>query len=67
MWSELAKDVGGVLLFVVWLAVPPLYVIVLGRTYLVRCRLLYQELRDHGCECDCCVVGVGRHALDRRK
>lgn len=65
MWAELAKDAGGVLLFVVWLAVPPLYVIVLGRTYLARCRLLYQELRDHGCECDCCCADVGRHALRR--
>ncbi|MET8759693.1 hypothetical protein [Lentzea sp. NPDC004782] len=48
-----------------WLAVPPLYVIVLGRTYLSRCRLLYQQLRDHGCECDCCCEDVGRHALRR--
>lgn len=66
MWAELAGDAAGVLLFVVWLAVPPLYVIVLGRTYLARCRLLYQELRDYGCECDCCCDdGTGRHALRR--
>jgi len=54
MWGDLARDVGGILLFVLWLALPPLYVVVLGRTYLRRCRLLYQQLRDYGCECDCC-------------
>ena len=73
MWGDLAQDVAGILLFVLWLALPPLYVIVLGRTYIQRCRLLYQQLRDHGCECDCCCVPaqrtaelpIGRHALRR--
>jgi hypothetical protein len=64
MWGDLAQDVAVILLFVLWLALPPLCVVVLGRTYLRRCRLLYQQLRDHGCECDCCCVPEqGRHAL----
>ena len=64
MWAELAKDAAGILLFVVWLAIPPLYVAVLGRSYLEQCRLTYQELRDHGCECDCCCgADSGRHRM----
>lgn len=47
MWVELA-------LFLVWLTLPVLYVVVLGRSYVRRCAVLYQQLRDHGCACDCC-------------
>lgn len=46
----------GALLFMVWLTLPVLYLLVLGRTYVDRCRVLYQQLRDHGCQCDCCCV-----------
>ncbi|WP_330270408.1 hypothetical protein OG205_24440 [Lentzea sp. NBC_00516] len=33
MWSELAKDAGGIALFVLWLVLPLAYVVVLGRRY----------------------------------
>ncbi|MEO6086130.1 MAG: hypothetical protein ABIQ18_23770 [Umezawaea sp.] len=49
MWGDLAGDVGGLALFLVWLVLPALYVIVLGRSYVEQCR----ELRDQGCRCDC--------------
>jgi hypothetical protein len=80
VWSELARDAASVLLFVLWLALPPLYLIVLGRLYVRRCELTYRLLRDHGCECDCCcprdestqetavveeLPAYGRHALRR--
>jgi hypothetical protein len=80
VWSELAADAAGVLLFVLWLALPPLYLIVLGRLYVRRCELTYRVLRDYGCKCDCCcpwdeptqeIAAVeespayGRHALRR--
>jgi hypothetical protein len=81
VWSNLALDATGILLFLVWLALPPLYLVVLGRSYLRRCQVVYQRLRDHGCECDCCCepdqeteeftaldepVATGRHALRTR-
>jgi hypothetical protein len=80
VWSNLALDAAGILLFLVWLALPPLYLVVLGRSYLRRCQLVYRLMRDHGCECDCCCesdqeteqsvlvdepVTFGRHALRR--
>lgn len=37
MWGELAKDASGILLFLAWLALPPLYTVVLGRRYVRRC------------------------------
>jgi len=42
VWVELT-------LFLVWLTLPVLYVIVLGRSYVAQCR----EVRDQGCRCDC--------------
>lgn len=33
VWSELARDFGGVALFVVWLVLPVIYLVVLGRRY----------------------------------
>jgi hypothetical protein len=56
VWSDLARDTAGIVLFVVWLAMPPIYLIALGRVYLRRYEILYQQLRDYGCECDCCRV-----------
>jgi hypothetical protein len=37
MWGELANDASGILLFLAWLALPPLYAVVLGRRYIRRC------------------------------
>ncbi|MEU6154897.1 hypothetical protein ABZ816_33410 [Actinosynnema sp. NPDC047251] len=37
MWSALSVDVGGIVLFLVWLVLPPLYVIALGRRYVRQC------------------------------
>lgn len=38
MWGELARDYGGVALFVVWLVLPAVYVVVLGRRYVRESR-----------------------------
>jgi hypothetical protein len=43
VWSELASDVPGILLFVLWLFLPPLYIAVLGRRYVARCAESAQE------------------------
>jgi hypothetical protein len=43
VWSELASDVPGILLFVLWLFLPPLYIAVLGRRYAARCEESAQE------------------------
>lgn len=37
MWSALSIDVGGIVLFLVWLVLPPLYVVALGRRYVRQC------------------------------
>lgn len=37
MWSNFADDGFGILLFLVWLALPPLYVVVIGRHYVRQC------------------------------
>lgn len=37
MWSALSVDVSGIVLFLVWLVLPPLYVVVLGRRYVRQC------------------------------
>lgn len=56
MWNRLFGDAPGLLLFLVWLALPPLYVLAVGRHYARRCRELYDLLRIQGCGCDCCLV-----------
>jgi hypothetical protein len=33
VWSELASDFGGVALFLVWLVIPLLYLVAVGRRY----------------------------------
>ncbi|CAL9611620.1 hypothetical protein SUDANB95_05611 [Actinosynnema sp. ALI-1.44] len=38
MWSALATDLGGVVLFLIWLVLPPLYTVVIGRHYARQCR-----------------------------
>lgn len=38
VWTDLAGDVGGVAIFLLWLALPPLYIVVVGRHYVRRCR-----------------------------
>lgn len=38
VWVELARDQVGVLLFLVWLVLPPAYVVVLGRRYVREVR-----------------------------
>lgn len=43
VWSELAKDAGGIALFVVWLVLPLVYVIALGRRYVRQAREAAQE------------------------
>lgn len=43
MWSELAKDAGGIALFVLWLALPLAYVAVLGRRYVRLAREAAQD------------------------
>ncbi|MFJ6672721.1 hypothetical protein ACIQMJ_16555 [Actinosynnema sp. NPDC091369] len=37
-WSELASDLGGVGLFLVWLVIPLLYLVVIGRRYVRQCQ-----------------------------
>jgi len=37
LWTELANDVPGILLFLLWLLLPPVYVAVLGRRYAQQC------------------------------
>ena len=37
MWSNFADDGFGILLFLVWLVLPPLYVVVIGRCYVRQC------------------------------
>jgi hypothetical protein len=54
VWSDLARDLPGILLFLLWLALPPLYLYAVGQTYLRRYQALYQQLRAHHCECACC-------------
>ncbi|MCG8926163.1 hypothetical protein [Lentzea sp. CC55] len=43
VWSELAKDAGGIALFVLWLVLPLAYVVVLGRRYVRLAREAAQE------------------------
>ncbi|RAS64658.1 hypothetical protein C8D87_105148 [Lentzea atacamensis] len=43
VWSELAKDSGGIALFVIWLVLPLVYVIALGRRYVRQAREAAQE------------------------
>ncbi len=38
VWSELASDFGGVVLFLVWLVIPLLYLVVIGRRYVRQSR-----------------------------
>lgn len=38
MWGELASDLAGVVLFLVWLVVPLLYLVVIGRRYVRQCQ-----------------------------
>lgn len=42
-----------VLLLVLGLVLPPLYVVVLGRMYVKRCEILFQLIRNYGCDCSC--------------
>lgn len=51
--ADLAQDTVGILLFVLWLLIPPAYVVILGRRYVDRCRdeikhtrHYLEELRD---------------------
>lgn len=37
LWGSLASDAGGVVLFLVWLVLPPLYTVVIGRHYARQC------------------------------
>lgn len=43
VWSELARDAGGIALFVIWLVLPLVYVVVLGRRYVRLAREAAQE------------------------
>lgn len=43
VWSELAKDAGGIALFLIWLVLPLVYVIALGRRYVRLAREAAQE------------------------
>lgn len=43
LWTELANDVTGILLFLLWLLLPPAYVAVLGRRYARQCAESAQE------------------------
>lgn len=38
VWNALGSDASGVVLFIVWLVLPPLYVITLGRRYARQCQ-----------------------------
>ncbi|MCC8243856.1 YccF domain-containing protein [Saccharothrix luteola] len=38
MWSELASDLGGIVLFLVWLVIPLLYLVTIGRRYVRQCQ-----------------------------
>ncbi|MEU4769752.1 hypothetical protein AB0H12_41685 [Actinosynnema sp. NPDC023794] len=38
VWSELASDLGGVALFLVWLVIPLLYLVAVGRRYVRQCQ-----------------------------
>jgi len=46
-WTDLAGDVGGLMLFLLWLALPPLYVVVVGRHYVRRCRDEFERVQDY--------------------
>lgn len=37
VWSGLANDPVGIALFLIWLVLPPLYVVFLGRKYVQQC------------------------------
>lgn len=37
VWNALGTDSGGVLLFLLWLLLPPLYIVLLGRWYVRQC------------------------------
>lgn len=37
VWDSLSLDLGGILLFAIWLALPPVYVVVIGRRYVRQC------------------------------
>lgn len=43
VWGELAKDAGGLALFVIWLVLPIAYVIVLGHRYVRQAQDAAQE------------------------
>ena len=38
VWSELASDLGGIGLFLVWLVIPLLYLVAIGRRYVRQCQ-----------------------------
>ncbi|WP_157619881.1 hypothetical protein [Saccharothrix sp. NRRL B-16348] len=38
VWSDLASDLGGVVLFLVWLVIPLLYLVAVGRRYVRQCQ-----------------------------
>ncbi|WP_367127875.1 YccF domain-containing protein [Saccharothrix sp. HUAS TT1] len=38
VWSELASDSGGIVLFLVWLVIPLLYLVTVGRRYARQCQ-----------------------------
>lgn len=43
VWSELANDAGGIVLFLIWLVLPLVYVVALGRRYVRQARDAAQE------------------------
>lgn len=45
--AELAQDSVGILLFLLWLAIPPAYTVILGRRYVDRCRDEVASARDY--------------------
>lgn len=66
IWADLATDAIGILIFLAWLAIPPAYVVILGRHYVHRCQ---RELEDAESYVDYLVEqqrrSRGRHRLDR--
>ncbi|MEV0681171.1 hypothetical protein AB0I60_32105 [Actinosynnema sp. NPDC050436] len=38
VWGELASDLGGIVLFLVWLVIPLLYLVAFGRRYVRQSR-----------------------------
>lgn len=45
--ADLAQDTLGILLFLLWLAIPPAYTVILGRRYVARCRDELTHTRDY--------------------